>query len=52
MVGAYGAVKSIIRPDIVADVLRETFAPKGPKIIDVNLRALAAGQHAVAGVAV
>ncbi len=52
MVGAFIAVKPLIRPETVADVLRETFKAKGPKVIDLNLRALDFGRRAVEGVSV
>ena len=52
MVGAYCAVKSIVRPETVADVLRDAFSAKGPKVVDLNLRALEFGRRAVDGVAV
>jgi 2-oxoglutarate ferredoxin oxidoreductase subunit gamma len=51
MVGAYCAVKPHIRHETLQEVLRETFAAKGQKLVDINLRALDAGRRAVSHVA-
>jgi 2-oxoglutarate ferredoxin oxidoreductase subunit gamma len=50
MVGAYCAVKPRVRHETLQGVLRATFAAKGQKLVDVNLRALDAGRRAVSHV--
>ncbi len=48
MVGAYNAVRQLIRDESFDLIVRESFASKGQKVIDVNLRALELGRNAVA----
>lgn len=50
VVGAYNALKGHIKTETIEKVLRETFAAKGQALVDANLKALAAGIEAVAGV--
>jgi indolepyruvate ferredoxin oxidoreductase beta subunit len=38
-----------IGAEVIEDFIRETFAPKGEKLVDVNLKAFAAGQEIAAG---
>ena len=49
VVGAYNALKGLIKNETIEKVLRETFARKGEDVVDANLKAFAAGIDAVAG---
>jgi len=49
VVGAYNALKGHIKNETIEKVIQETFARKGQQIVDVNLKALAAGTEATAG---
>lgn len=49
MAGAFTGYKKHIKMETLGDVVRDTFASKGEKVIAPNLKALEAGQEAVAG---
>ena len=49
IVGAYNALKSLIKNETIEKVLQETFTRKGQDVVDANLKAFAAGIDAVAG---
>ncbi|MFH0982344.1 MAG: 2-oxoacid:acceptor oxidoreductase family protein [Planctomycetota bacterium] len=50
VVGAYNALKGHLKSETLATVLQETFARKGEEVVNANLKALAAGAGAVAGI--